>query len=116
MEKACQECGDPFRGRSDKKFCSDACRNTYNNRVNNYANAAIKRVNHILRKNRRILEALNPEGKTTVHGKKLRDRGFDFDYLTRIYRTRSGSEYVFVYEQGYLRLDNDFFTLVRREE
>ena len=32
MEKRCLECNDVLHGRSDKKFCSDACRNTYNNK------------------------------------------------------------------------------------
>ena len=22
----CEQCGEPFRGRQDKRFCSDACR------------------------------------------------------------------------------------------
>lgn len=34
MEKNCPECGDKIIGRADKKFCSDACRNAYNNALN----------------------------------------------------------------------------------
>ena len=33
-KKTCLECGDTFAGRVDKKFCSDGCRNTYNNKIN----------------------------------------------------------------------------------
>lgn len=116
MQRNCLECGDTFKGRSDKKFCSDMCRNAYNNRENNYTNNTIKRVNLILRKNRKILADLNPDGKTTVNGKKLRDLGYNFDYFTNIYRTRNGNEYHFCYEQGYIKLDKDFYTLVRRDE
>jgi YHS domain-containing protein len=116
MQNTCAECGDSFKGRSDKKFCSDACRNTFNNRENNYTNNTIKRINHILRKNRKILEQLNPEGKASVPGKRLRDLGFDFDYFTHVYRTKKGTIYYFCYEQGYLAIDADFYTLVRREE
>ena len=25
----CEQCGDPFRGRSDKRFCSDKCRTRF---------------------------------------------------------------------------------------
>ena len=32
--KQCPECGEKIVGRTDKKFCSDGCRNTYNNRMN----------------------------------------------------------------------------------
>jgi predicted nucleic acid-binding Zn ribbon protein len=116
MSKACLECGDSFKGRSDKKFCSDMCRNAYNNRENNYTNNTIKRVNAILKKNRKIMDELNPDGKITVTGKRLRDLGYNFDYFTNIYRTRNGNEYFFTYEQGYIKLDKDFYTLVRRDE
>ena len=34
MKKQCPECNDPIVGRTDKKFCSDGCRNSFNNRVN----------------------------------------------------------------------------------
>ena len=35
MEKReCLECREPVKGRVDKKFCSDYCRNAYNNNVN----------------------------------------------------------------------------------
>ena len=34
QERKCLECGTVLKGRSDKKFCSDYCRNTYNNKVN----------------------------------------------------------------------------------
>jgi hypothetical protein len=116
MNRTCLECGDSFRGRSDKKFCSDACRNSYNNRINNYTNKTIKRINHTLRKNRRILEELNPDGKTTVHGTKLRENGYDFNYFTNVYKTKAGKVYYFCYEQGFLKLDNDFYTLVKRDD
>ena len=33
VEKKCLDCGDSLRGRTDKKFCSDQCRNSYNNKL-----------------------------------------------------------------------------------
>ena len=32
--RLCLECGDHLKGRIDKKFCSDYCRNSFNNKVN----------------------------------------------------------------------------------
>ena len=32
--ETCLECGEKIIGRSDKKFCNDACRNSYNNKQN----------------------------------------------------------------------------------
>ena len=59
----CRECQEKLVGRRDQKFCCDYCRNTYNNRINEDANAVVRKINSILRKNRRILSKLNPNGK-----------------------------------------------------
>ncbi len=116
MKRKCLECGDEFIGRSDKKFCSDQCRNTYNNRLNKDVNNYVRNVNYTLRKNRRILAALNPGEKTKVHKSELEKRGFNFNYFTGMYRTRQGKEYFFVYDYGYLPLDENTFMLVKRKE
>ena len=34
MEKNCPECGEHIIGRVDKKFCSDQCRASHNNKLN----------------------------------------------------------------------------------
>ena len=111
-KRKCQECGEEFSGRIDKKFCSDMCRNAFNNRLNSDSTNLVRNINNILRKNRRILEELNPEGKARVNRKKLLEKGFDFNYFTSIYKTQKGSVYHFCYEQGYLELENDYFFLV----
>ena len=63
-EKACLECGGKIIGRADKKFCSDQCRVSYNNKLNRDETAYMNNVSNILRKNRRILLDLNTTGKT----------------------------------------------------
>ena len=115
MPKQCLECGDKIMGRIDKKFCSDGCRNTYNNRINKDSKNLIRNTNNRLRKNYRILETLNPNKKTKTSRTKLTGLGFDFNYFTIIYTTKAGTIYYFVYDQGYLPLDNDFYALVKRE-
>ncbi|WP_455170455.1 hypothetical protein [Aegicerativicinus sediminis] len=115
MPKVCPECGEKIVGRVDKKFCSDACRNTYNNRLNKDSTNQIRNINNILRKNHRILQEFNPEQKTTVSKQKLVEKGFDFNYYTSTYTTKAGSIYYFVYDQGYLPIENNYLALVRRE-
>ena len=114
-EKKCLECGEVILGRSDKKFCSDYCRNSYNNRVNKASNNLIRNINNRLKKNWRILETLNPDDKTKVHKSKLLDQGFDFNYFTSIYTTKKQTVYYFVYNQGYLDIGNSFYMLVKRK-
>jgi predicted nucleic acid-binding Zn ribbon protein len=114
-EKVCLECGEKIKGRADKKFCSDQCRISYNNKLNSDETNYVRNVNNILRKNRRILIDLNPKGKTQVNRNKLNDKGFDFTYYTNTYTTKEGGLYRFCYEQGYLEIEKDRFLLVTRE-
>ncbi len=115
MDRQCLECREKIVGRIDKKFCSDACRNAYNNRVNKDSKNLIRNTNNRLRKNYRILEAVNPAQKTTISRAKLIEAGFDFNYFTSIYTTKAGKVYYFVYDQGYLPLEGDYYALVKRE-
>jgi predicted nucleic acid-binding Zn ribbon protein len=114
--RTCPVCGDAIIGRIDKKFCSDQCRNEFNNKQNQDANSYIRRINYTLRKNRRILEQLNPDGKIKISKAKLVNKGFDFRYFTNIYRTKTGNTYYFCYEHGYLPLENNFYALVRKDD
>lgn len=114
--KKCIECGTEIRGRADKKFCSDYCRNAYNNKLNKDSKNLVRNINNRLRKNYRILDSFElKDGKTRTTKTRLLDKGFDFEYLTNLYTTRKGTTYFFVYDLGYLPLDNDFYMIVKRE-
>ena len=115
-EKTCLDCGTVIRGRADKKFCNDLCRNNYNNQLNSNRYNLIRNVNNILKRNRRIIEELNPSGKTKTTTTKMAAKGFNFKYLTNKYDTANGKTYHFCYEYGYLPLDGDEVLLVKREE
>lgn len=115
MSKNCLECNEKIVGREDKKFCSDGCRNAYNNKINKDSNNYMRNVNNKLRKNYRILSEANTEGKSKITKTKLLSKGFDFDYFTNILNTNTGNTYYFVYDQGYRFLENDFYMLVKKE-
>jgi len=116
MSKTCLECGEEIRGRSDKKFCSDLCRNAFNNKLNSDSTNYVRNINNTLRKNRRILEGLIPEETAKATKDKLLQKGFNFQYYTNTYTTKKGKAYYFCYEYGYLPIDNDFYFLVKRKE
>ena len=115
MTKNCLECGEKIMGREDKKFCSDGCRNAYNNKMNKDSNNLMRNINNKLRKNYRILCELNPEGKSKTTKSKLLSKGFDFEFFTSILYTKTGNTYHFLYDQGYMVLENDFYMLVKRD-
>jgi len=115
-KKKCEECGEKMLGRQDKRFCSAQCRSAFHNRQNSDQTNFVRNINNILRKNRRILVALNPNGKTQIHKDKLREEGFKFSYFTNEYITQKGIIYRFCYEQGYTERENGMLTLVIRQE
>lgn len=100
----CLQCDKPIVGRSDKKFCDTLCRNSYNNKLRNTKDEMIIQVNKILRKNRRILEQLNPVGKTTVRKEVLIKLGFNFIYFTHTFSTKKRYTYKFCYDYGYMEI------------
>ncbi len=115
-EKLCPECGKAIIGRSDKKFCSDECRSAFNNIKNRNTNNMMRKVNSTLKRNRDILLSFNPNGKANIAKSKLQSAGYNFNYHTNSYTTKTGKTYFFCYEQGYLALENDYYSLVVKQD
>jgi len=113
--KTCPECGDRIIGREDKKFCSDGCRNAHNNKINKDSTNFMRNVNNKLRRNYRVLATLNASGKSKTTRTAMLGKGFDFEFFTNILQTKTGNTYYFVYDQGYLILENDSFMLVKKD-
>ncbi len=116
--KLCLTCEKPIKGRTDKKFCDDYCRNNYNNQLKAGTINLVRNINNALGKNRRILEATFAEGeemaKTTQE--KLLQKGFQFKYITHLYSNKKGNTYYFCYDLGYLPLENNWYLVVKRKE
>lgn len=118
--KTCLACGEKLKGRIDKKFCNDYCRNNYNNRIKakgNYS-AHVRNISNALLKNRKILESILPTTEETVRVSKdkLSGLGFHFKYHTHIYTTKTGKTYYYCFDYGYLPLENDWYLIVRKKE
>ncbi len=116
--KMCLACGKSIKGRSDKKFCDDYCRNVYNNELKSDSNNYVRNINNTLRKNRRLLQDCftgNEEmAKTTKD--KLLHRGFQFKYITHTYTNKKGNVYYFCYDYGYLPLEHDWYLVVKNSK
>ncbi len=111
----CVDCGTPLNGRSDKRFCDDYCRNHYNNKMKSGSNNLIRNINNALKKNRNILAGiLNEEEDTAkVSREKLLGSGFLFKYGTHSYTNKKGNVYIYCYDYGYLKLEQDIILVVR---
>ncbi len=117
-QKQCLSCGKTLKGRIDKKFCDDYCRTQYNNQLKAEDTAVIKKINAVLRSNRRILERQIAPGEEMgkCPRQKLADAGYNFQYLTHQYTNKKGNVYFFCYEYGYLLLEGDWVLVVKRVE
>ncbi len=114
----CMYCNKPVKGRTDKKFCDDYCRNAYNNSIKAPSNNLVRNINNQLAKNRRLLEECIAPGEEMgkVPKEKLVSRGFSTKYITHTYANKKGNIYFFCYDFGYLPLEGDWLLVVHRKE
>lgn len=116
MERQCLYCHEAVSGRVDKKFCSDQCRNAFNNEKNAGNQNLVRRINNVLRNNRRVLESVSGQiNKKIVSAASLTNSGFNYLYFTSTYTTKKGHIYFFCYEYGYLKLGDDKVMIVKRD-
>jgi hypothetical protein len=114
--KSCRWCDKPIRGRSDKKYCDDICRNAYNNQRNTGNYNLIRNINHALVKNRRILaDMLNQNQLMRTNREQLLQHGFQFKYCTHFQRSQNGEPLFFCYDYGYQSLPHDQFLVIRHQ-
>ena len=116
MENTCPECGYKIIGRSDKKFCCDHCRNSYNNRKNKDTSKLLRDVNSILLKNHRILKDLYSEGIDKIHRDKLLLKGFNFDFITSVCTTQNNVLYSYCYDHGIFEKEKNYYSIIKQEE
>lgn len=114
MEK-CLICKVPVKGRTDKKFCSITCKNSYHLRLRKANEAVTTKVDQLLHRNREILlESLGKEGKQKILSKiELEKRGFRFRYITGYYVNSQGKQYHYVYDFAWMEFSTQEVLIVR---
>ncbi len=115
MERVCLDCGARLLGRSDKKFCSDQCRNNYNNRLNRDQNNYVRNVHAQLRRNRRVLADLYDDGHRRIHHDALIARGYNFTFFTHLVETLEGVRWSYCFEYGFREIDSEYVELNRSD-
>jgi len=109
--KTCLICNEHLRGRSDKKFCGDFCRNLYHNNRNKATNQEIYRINQVLKKNRAILKQAHHY--CSLKTIDLQVLEFDFRHFTHFGPHLNGKNYFFCYEYGYQVDHNQRITIIK---
>ncbi|HBS85709.1 MAG: hypothetical protein A2W91_13605 [Bacteroidetes bacterium GWF2_38_335] len=101
MSRLCLNCNEPVLGRTDKKFCTDFCRNIFNNRKNQCENLCIKETNKILKKNHSILTGIAAGKRKKIKKTELERMGFNFCFHTGI-QTKKGKTQFVCYDKGFM--------------
>lgn len=116
-QQLCNHCQHPVKGRADKKFCNDYCRNAHHNLLNSSTSNVVRNINHCLQKNRRILENLLPPTQQLIKtsAELLQYRGFNFQYHTHIQINKRGKPFYCCYNYGY-RWINPVTIMVMKNE
>jgi len=84
----CAECGSAITsGRTDKKFCCDSCRNTYNNRNKRIYQHYKLKVDNCLIRNHKLLDNLIRLGITEISMADFINMGFNPSFITSFKRS-----------------------------
>jgi hypothetical protein len=83
-EMFCKSCNKPIKGRTDKKFCNDYCRNVYHNQTKSAQIKTIRNIYNQLLRNRKILHHWYQKTPSPhyVTREQLAMSGFVFRYHT----------------------------------
>lgn len=106
-----------MNGRSDKKYCSDACKNGHHNELRNPKDDIVRDIDLILHRNRAILQMLMQNAKSskiTIDRLILEQAGFNFDKHTGIYRNSQQKTYYYLYDYAWMEFSLEKVMIVRK--
>ena len=112
----CRLCKKPFRGRSDKLFCSVACKSSYHQKLRKVTNYATADIDAILHRNRSILLEVMGKHKTQlkIPITILEKKKFNFNYITKYYINSRGKTYHYVYDFSWMIFGTNEVQIYRR--
>lgn len=113
VKPICLACGNEiYVGRPDKKFCNSECKDKYNNAIKVREQKEIKKIDTILRNNRRILKKLyDPKNPAKLFNRELFiKKGYEFGFHTHFVITIiKGHEITFCYDFGYREISSQIY-------
>ena len=80
----CRVCGKPLYGRPDKRFCSDRCRNIFNNSKYREQRRLLDSFNNALRANYFLLKQMFADGRRRCPKRALLSAGFSVDCFNSV--------------------------------
>lgn len=102
--RSCRMCKTPVVGRSDKIFCSAACKARYHAALNKVTDKAAAKIDKILHRNRSILLEIMGKNKTykKVHRSVLDAKKFNTQYITHYHINTQNKFIHYVYDFSWM--------------
>lgn len=115
MIRYCLNCGRELIGRTDKKFCSNKCRNAYHNAEKNSTNSVKTRVVSAINKNYGILYNMLKSGITSAEILELEQIGFRPCFITSERQGRRTHKEYACYDIIYCQTGSRIFDIRKSE-
>ena len=114
--RKCRLCKAPVKGRSDKIFCTLACKNEYHLRLRRATAKAVVETDKILHRNRSIL--LEVMGKNSTQKKipktTLDKKKFNPTYMTGFYINKQDKTYYLIYDFAWMEFSSGEVLIIRQ--
>jgi len=108
-KRKCLHCNEILIGRVDKKYCNTYCKSAFQYSITQEKTDSIfRKVDKILKNNRKILKIYNKAGKAVIRKETLEKEGFNPNYFTNYWKSQSGDIYLFCYEYGFLQKKDNY--------
>ena len=115
MKRNCPQCNATITGRTDKKFCSTACKTKHHNAIRLPDADIVKEIDWFLHNNRHILMVLSGQKSKIMLPRIVLDQaGFRFNYFTGTYTNNKGKVYYYVYDFAWMEFSTQEIMIVRK--
>ena len=115
--KKCKICKLKFKGRTDKLFCSVACKSFYHRELRKATKYITIDIDAVLHRNRSILLEILGKHKIQIKINRilLVKKNFNFKYITHFYINKYGKMYHQVYDIAWMEFSDDEILIVKRK-
>ncbi len=111
----CISCQMELNGRSDKRFCSTACKNDFNNQLRKLTIKETAIIDAYLHRNREILmHVMGSHKKIQIDKLQLSKARFKFEYHTGHYINKEAKTYWQVYDFAWMEFSDQKILIVRK--
>lgn len=115
--KTCLQCERQFRGRADKRYCSDACRAQFNNLQRRVNPSTQQCIHQYLKENHRILqELLQRKNTLQISEMQLTELGFRARYITHWINVHEPPIRFGCYEYEWKKMENGMVEIQKSKQ